>query len=343
MAVTDYMEANKLGRKEYRAATAKGEYPYLPVLDDILKHVKIESEVELGLFDIPLDRVVGTSTAGRTEAFARNFMPLLDNGTEFASKWGNLCDAQVEEGIRDPIKVYEYLNRFYVVEGNKRVSVLKYYGAVTISAEVTRKIPEKSDILENKLYYEFMDFFEITGTNSLYVSRLGEFSKILELTGGSDEKWSVEKRKEFNAVYFMFRKEFRSMGGDKLPIHSGSAFLPLLSIYGYDKIKEMTPSLMKEALGKIWKELVLQTEDDQLDLLMNPTEDRTAKKILHYILPWRDKQYKVVFVYDKEPGASDWIYSHELGRLYVEDRFTDELITDTLIINDLSKAEEMLT
>ncbi|MCR4717157.1 MAG: BMP family ABC transporter substrate-binding protein [Lachnospiraceae bacterium] len=345
MAVTDYLDAQKLGKKEYRSAISKGEYPYLPVLDDILKHVKIDSEVELGLLDIPLDRVVGTSTAGRTEAFARNFMPLLDHGSEFSSKWSNLADAQVEEGIRDPIKVYEYLNRFYVVEGNKRVSVLKYYGAVTISAEVIRKVPEKNESLENKIYYEFMDFFEVAGINTLYVSKLGEFSKMLDLTGGKEEPWTDEKRKEFNAVFFMFRKEFKKMGGDKLPINSGDAFIPVLSIYGYDKVKEMTPSSMKEALGKIWNELVLQTEDDQVDILMDPAADKdnAGKKLLHYLLPWNDKQYKVVFVYDKEPGSSDWIYSHELGRIYVEELFGDELITDKLVINDLSKAEQMLT
>ena len=74
MAVTDYLDALKLGKKEYRTAISNGEYPYLPVLDDILKHVQIDSEVEIGLCDIPLDRVVGTSTAGRTEAFARNWI-----------------------------------------------------------------------------------------------------------------------------------------------------------------------------------------------------------------------------------------------------------------------------
>ncbi len=345
MAVTDYLDALKLGKKEYRTAISNGEYPYLPVLDDILKHVQIDSEVEIGLCDIPLDRVVGTSTAGRTEAFARNFMPLLDNGSEFSSKWSNLADAQVEEGIRDSIKVYEYLNRFYVVEGNKRVSVLKYYGAVTISAEVTRKVPAKSDILENKIYYEFMDFYEVAGINALYVSKLGEFSKILELTGGSDEPWSDEKRKEFSAVFFMFRKEFKAMGGGKLHIKSGDAFVPFLSIYGYDKIKEMTPSLMKEAIGKIWNELVLQKEEDQIDILMDPSDDKdnAGKKLLHYLLPWRDKQYKVVFAYDKEPGASDWIYTHELGRLYVEERFGDELMTDKVVIANVDDAVDILS
>ena len=91
---------------------------------------------------------MGTKTAGRHTAFASNFMPLLDDDTEFAVKWSNLCDAHLEEGIHTPIIAFEYLNKFYVQEGNKRVSVLKYYEAVKIPGTVTRLIPAKNDTLE---------------------------------------------------------------------------------------------------------------------------------------------------------------------------------------------------
>ncbi|MFR7796915.1 MAG: hypothetical protein ACLU37_01005 [Collinsella sp.] len=70
--------------------------------------------------------VVGTVTKGRQSAFSCNFMPLLPFNTEFARKWSNLYDIQVTEGYRDPIIVTEFMHRFYVQEGNKRVSVLKF-------------------------------------------------------------------------------------------------------------------------------------------------------------------------------------------------------------------------
>ena len=108
----EYTRAQKRGQREYREAMAAGRYPYLPVLDDILENADVESQLPLGLIEVPLDQVVGTKTAGRTAAFACNFMPLLDIDTEFASKWINLCDAHLEEGIRDPIRCYEYLGRF---------------------------------------------------------------------------------------------------------------------------------------------------------------------------------------------------------------------------------------
>ena len=73
------------------------------------------------------EMIVGTFTAGRRTAFAPNFMPLLDDESEFAAKWQTLYNAHLEEGIHDPIKCYEFMNRYYVLEGNKRVSVLKVF------------------------------------------------------------------------------------------------------------------------------------------------------------------------------------------------------------------------
>ena len=136
MSYVEYEKAQKLGLKAFKNAVSKGENEYLPVLDEILEGVDIVGEMSLGIVQIPLDRIVGTSNVGRTYAFANNFMPLLDYKTEFGAKWSALCDSQIEEGIRDPIKVYEYMNKFYVVEGNKRVSVMKYFDAVTIPARM---------------------------------------------------------------------------------------------------------------------------------------------------------------------------------------------------------------
>ena len=51
--------------------------------------------------------------------------------------------AHLNEGIREPIKAYEFMNKFYVEEGNKRVSVLKFFDAVSIPGNVTRIVPRE--------------------------------------------------------------------------------------------------------------------------------------------------------------------------------------------------------
>ena len=99
----DYRNAYRAGQRAYRAAVARGQSPYLAVLDDLLVGVNIVAQEPLGLVDIPAESIVGTKTAGRHTAFAPNFMPLLEDDTEFAVKWSNLCDAHLEEGIQMPI------------------------------------------------------------------------------------------------------------------------------------------------------------------------------------------------------------------------------------------------
>ena len=61
--------------------------------------------------------------------------------------------------------------------------ILKYFKAVTINAEVIRKIPKKSDDPDVKIYYEFMDFYKCTKMNDIYFSQPGNFSTLMELVG----------------------------------------------------------------------------------------------------------------------------------------------------------------
>ena len=154
-----YQKALRQGQRDYREKMNAGQSPFLPVLDDILQNVPVENQIPLGQVEIPLELLVGTKTSGRTAAFASNFMPLLGLKTEFATKWVNLCVSHVDEGIRDPITCYEYMGRFYVQEGNKRVSVLKYFDASSITGNVTRVVPQYSDDPAVQMYYEFRHFY----------------------------------------------------------------------------------------------------------------------------------------------------------------------------------------
>lgn len=174
MPDSDYYKALNDGLLVYYTHIARGETPFLPVLDDILENVTIVGRVELGLIDIPLELVAGTSTYGRTVAFASNFMPIVDDESEFADKWIKLSDVWLSEGQREPVKAYEYMNKFYIVEGNKRVSVSKYFGNTSIYGNVTRLIPKKTDERENTIYYEFLDFYEVTKINYLWFSKPGK-------------------------------------------------------------------------------------------------------------------------------------------------------------------------
>ena len=107
-----YQEALKLGQKELRACAAKGIPATLPVLDEILPAGASPTATDLGVVQIPTEWIIGTKSAGRGSSFARNFMPLLEVGTEFAAKWQALCLSHLAEGIRDSVRVWEYRNRY---------------------------------------------------------------------------------------------------------------------------------------------------------------------------------------------------------------------------------------
>ena len=334
----DYEKAQKLGMKAFKNAVSKGEYEYLPVLDEILENVEIQGEQNLGLVQIPLNQVVGTSNVGRTFAFANNFMPILDFKTEFGSKWSNLCEAQINEGIRDPIKAYEYMNKYYVVEGNKRVSVMKYFEAVTIPAYVTRKIPKRTDDLQNKIYYEFMEFYKYTGVNYLWFSQEGCFKRVLEIVAGAfDVEWTEDQIKDFGSAHHNFNQALKSRGGDKLPITTGDAFLIFMEIYGFENIKDLTEAEMKEKVDLLWDEFVTESQGREIELRMEPAK-QGRRKLMDYFWSSSSKNVKVAFVFDKNPEESEWLYGHELGRLYLEEHCQNRV--STVKVYDLSTEEE---
>lgn len=326
MAAADYSKAYKLGKKEYQSRMMKGLRPTLEVLDDIIPTRGTFSEVPLGLVQIPLDQVVGTKTAGRSNAFAANFMPLLRENTEFASKWASLSTSHTEEGIREPIKAYEYMNKFYVEEGNKRVSVMKFFDVVSTPGIVTRIVPKRTDDKENKIYYEFMDFYELSKINYVWFSEIGSFKKLQEAVGKNpDEVWTEDDRLNFSSLYTRFKSEYTLKDKEHLSITVGDAFLAFIELYGYEELNEKTTAELKELVAKSWEEFTLLEEDEEVDLKMDPTKEK--KPLLVRLLPSGVSELKVAFIYEKTPGTSAWTYAHELGRLHLEQTFPEEVST----------------
>ena len=305
MSKLDYSNARKLALRDYRFRVAKGEYPYLPVLDDILRTTTVAGENNLGLVEIPLEYIVGTSTSGRTNAFSSNFLPLLDETSEFAAKWSSLSTAHLEEGIRDPIKVYEFLNRYYVVEGNKRVSVLKYFGAESIHAYVTRVLPQRNDSRESKLYYEFVDFYRDSGINYMEFTKLGSYKLLLDKMGKQPgDVWTTDEKQNFASAFHYFKKCFRAKVNKKLPITPGDGFLTCIKVYGYEKMKDATEEEINKVLLKLKEELVASAMKKPVALSMQPVDEKKpglTKKIINNILPTSQPKLKIAFIYDKLP------------------------------------------
>ena len=144
-AIEEYAKALKLGQKEVRECQFRNRPTNPAVLHQVAGELAADKSIDIGLVEIPAGRIVGTKTAGRISAFSPSFLPLLDKNSEFANKWIDLCAAHLNEGIRDPIVCYEYYGNIYVQEGNKRVSVLRYFESPRIPGIVHRVMPGPSE------------------------------------------------------------------------------------------------------------------------------------------------------------------------------------------------------
>ena len=343
----DYKNALKSGQRAYRACVARGQSPYLAVLDDILNGVNIVAQEPLGLVDIPAESIVGTKTSGRHTAFAANFMPLLEEDTEFAVKWSNLCEAHLEEGIHTPIIAYEYLNKFYVQEGNKRVSVLKYYEAVTIPGTVTRLVPARNDTLENKIYYEFLDFYKLSKINNVRFSRLGGYAKLQTLVcKAASEVWSDDDRLNFSALYTMFSQQFYALGGGSLGLTPGDALLVYLSVYRYSDTYDATPAQVRQNLEKLWNEVKVLTEPHGVELSLEPPKSPAEPLLskLNIFSPSKQpSELRVVFLHEHNAQTSAWVRGQDKGRAALVKAFPDKLyVSCRENINPEVDAEQVL-
>lgn len=325
MAAADYEKAFKLGKKDYQARMMRGESPTLPALDDILPPRGSYTEIPLGLVQIPVDQIVGTKTNSRSNAFAGNFMPILGEKTEFAYKWSSLYDSHLEEGIRDPIKAYEYMNKFYVEEGNKRVSILKYFDVTTMAGNVTRILPKRTEEKENKIYYEFLDFYEVSKINYIWFSKEGSFKKLQKLVGKApQEVWTEDDCVEFKSIYTRFKLELLKNYPE--PSYTvGDAFLTFISVQGYKAVCEMSAKELKDSMAKSWEEFRLLGKEEDIDLKMDPVQEK--KLSLSKLLSVGQTKLKIAFIYEKTVTSSAWTYGHELGRLHLQQTFPEEVST----------------
>lgn len=339
MSEDAYSKARKSALRVYHARLQKGESPYLPVLSEIEEHLNALSRQSLGLVQVPMSKVVGTVSKGRTNAFAANFMPLLEPGSEFSMKWNTLYDSVVESGMRQPVKAYEYLNQFYLVEGNKRASVMKFLDAVAIEAEVTRVIPARRDDPEVKTYFEFLSFYSDTGINYIWFTQPGGYEKLCALTGHTPGvKWTAEEKSDFEAAYNRFRAAYKAReSGRKLPITTGDAFLTYLTAIGYADAPKKFDREIKGEVSALWGEFEKNRQQENVELIMKPTAMKQGKSLINTL--FGPTFARVAFLYSREPSESGWIYWHDLGRINLENALGQQVITTTRVVADPDQYE----
>ena len=314
-AVEEYAKALKEGQKEYKECIQKALDPNPAVLDEILSPEAADTCVNVGLVNVPIHRIVGTKTAGRVSAFTPTFRPLLEADTEFANKWISLCaDHLGDEGIREPIQCFEYLGNFYVQEGNKRVSVLRHFGAPRIAAQVKRVVPVMDESPKMKAYGEFLEFYKLTGLYDVLYTTPGSYSKLLAAMGYSSEQlWTEEERRHFRAYFYYFTEAMEAVGtGRELP-QPEDALLLWLQMHSFEDLGKLTASELKKTITQLWPNLLAASESQPVVKTEPPEEKSKIVQILKGV-----DYLNVAFIHRDSWDTSHWTKAHETGRKYLE-------------------------
>ncbi len=314
----EYIKARRMAHREVRELRVRGKNTEPEVLDNILDNSLTATVVNVGLINIPIERIVGTKTAGRITAFSAGFLPLLGPETEFASKWMSLCASHMsDEGIRNPIICYEYLGKFYVQEGNKRVSVLRYFGAAQIPATVYRVIPEYSQEPAVVAYFEFLEFYKVAELYDVQFRHPGDYDKLLSFIGkDSDHKWTDSEKRTFRAYFRYFKEAYEALGGRELDLLPEEALLLWLRVYSFRDLGKKTGEEIKQALSALWRDVVSISQ--QTPVRMETELDSQAKGgWLDILLPSAPSFLNVAFVYQLDPDSSTWARGHEEGAEYM--------------------------
>ena len=323
LAAQEYAQALRKGQKEYRELLMAGKPAHPAVLEELLPEVAAEMVQDVGLVEIPAERIVGTKTAGRVTAFTASFAPLLEAKSEFGAKWISLCAAHLgDTGITDPVVCYEYLGNFYVQEGNKRVSVLRHFGSPRIPAQVKRVMPPVSEEPRIRAYYEFLDFYK---TSRLYVvqfRRPGDYGKLLKHLGKkSGEEWSEEERRTFRSYFHYFREAFHSQSTKLEDVLPEEALLLWLELYPFADLGSLSASELKKTLAALWEDV--RTTGQNAVKLETKAEDKST--FLNRIASAGIDHLNVAFVHQLTLSASAWVTGHEEGREHIEHFFGDKI------------------
>ena len=334
-AILQYRAAQKAGLKYAAAQEALHKSPYPIVLEDIANETHISGQQVLGIIEIPLSLVTGTLTAGRKAAFAGNYMPILPENSEFAGKWINLCMAQVDgEGIRDAIKCMEFMGRFYVIEGHKRVSVLKSVGALSIMADVTRMVPVWSDSPEIRAYYEFMHFQKMTGLYQIQFTEPGRYARLLKKLGyDADHVWTRDERASFLSLYLRFSRVVDEKMLQRLPGRQVcDVMLECMEVYSLEELQQADDARMQKLVAAILPDL-RNSGDDSTETHISTEPEVQDKSLVRQLLDdlSRPEGLKIAFIYPSSPEQSEWSAAHDEGRRRLEQAFENQVLVRTYI------------
>ena len=330
-ARNEYLAARKQARKYLSEHANDPNRGHPAVLESILDREEHAGEISLGVHEVPLRKIVGTYTDIRSGSFSGNWLPLLAEGTEFASKWQSLYAHHIRDGITDPIKVYEYLGYFYVLEGNKRVSVLSWVGAYSLRADVTRILPRYDETNEEmRIYYEIIGYdprcFAFSG---MWFRHYGSFTALIEgarrFASQHEELRGLEPHQWLPRAYNDFALQYDRAGFRSLDITTADAFIEYINVYDFpynlplDQLAEQV-----RACGAQFR--LAAGEGGRIVVESNTPSPRSGVGLFGLGV----RRAHLLFAYRTPPSTSSWTRSHEIARQNLKHAFDGRVTTSAV-------------
>ena len=202
MAEFDYDRARRKAFWRRIFAWIAGESNELLPFDDVREKLRIKGQHYLGLKQVPIEKIIGSS--GRYRDFDRAFSPIQ---TRTRSRWLNIDKAHYDEVALPPVELYKMGEIYFVKDGNHRVSVARERGQEFIDAYVVEIVvpfilTEEVRLDELVLQQERSDFFEKTRLdvlrpdNQMNTSLEGQYPELLEHIDVHRWYLGVQRKKE---------------------------------------------------------------------------------------------------------------------------------------------------
>ncbi|MFP4423933.1 MAG: hypothetical protein ACLFP2_01750 [Candidatus Woesearchaeota archaeon] len=236
-----YKNAVSQGKKEQFIHWVKGRDTYVSCLENVLKNIPHHFEGGRPKKEtIETCCIQGPARKDRRLAFSPSYLPLYkDNETDFATKWKNVYKG-VCNWADHPIEVFEFMQNYYVKEGNKRTSVAKFINMSYMKAEVKRIIPDESNTDSlSLLYHEYLKFEQETGIKGICCSNLGDYERLYELISGSEDF--------LDTIYHPFLQNYSMLRRPKGNYRKGDILLDFMK----EKPQFMTDKKMQKEIIRL--------------------------------------------------------------------------------------------
>ena len=242
---------NQLKDKKQRVA------PYPSILNDILNERMVSCRQDLGVMDIPTNLIVGVSEYSDVLLkYTKDFQPLADPNSQMAMQWRRAYQALIGQENSKEICCFEYLGKFYVVDGLQEVSVAKYSGTYQIRSHVTRILPVKTESIAVKHYYDFLVQFDLTNLYQLQFTQPGYFEKLqTALNKQESAEWTETDRSKFLMHWPKIERAFQKSFDNCLNITAADALVVLLDKYTFTQLIQLDSWVLARIFQASWKDL----------------------------------------------------------------------------------------